>query len=43
MNDLQHIPMSEIKSLRIINGKVPAIELELKTDEKSFFFAMMSD
>ena len=40
------IPLSSIQNLRIINGKVPAIELEYTGKDKeieSVFFSMMSD
>ena len=43
---MEEIEMKDIVSLRIINEKIPAIELEFKNDDgvkRSVFFSMMSD
>ena len=43
---MEEIEMKDIVSLRIINEKIPAIELEFKNIDgvkRSVFFSMMSD
>ena len=43
---MEEIEMKDIVSLRIINEKIPAIELEFKNTDgvkRSVFFSMMSD
>lgn len=43
--DTDRIEMKNLASLRIINGRVPALELEVKRDnkKKKVWFSMMSD
>lgn len=43
--DTDKIEMKNLVSLRIINGRVPALELEVKRDnkKKKVWFSMMSD